>query len=179
MSGPPIGPGPGLSISREGAGFHLWGPGFSDAVGTGSISPVTASGRGARGHAGPSLWKNMLFNLASRAVPGCPQVSRGQALGKFPSTTHFAGEQALGQKQGRAGPQGRSAGHRWRQVNDEGVTCGSHGALLDASHVARQKLMAEVRKRHVQKHLKQIFSSVTGGPAGKAQPCSYQLRRQT
>lgn len=49
------------------------------------------------------------------------------------------------------------------------VTCGSHGALLNASHVARQKLMEDVRQRHVQKHLEQGCPAQPprpGGPGG-------------
>lgn len=65
---------------------HWWTRGVS--VGTGSISTVTATGHGARGHSGPSESKNVI-NFTSGTVPDCPQLSRGQALGKPPSTAHF------------------------------------------------------------------------------------------
>ena len=54
------------------------------------------------------------------------------------------------------------------------VTCGSHGTLLNAPHVARQKLVAEVRKQHVQKHLKRRDVS-DGFPVG----CGAWLRLDT
>ena len=53
----------------------------------------------------------------------------------------------------------------WASGGRPPVTCGSHGALLNAPHVARKKLVAEVRKQHVQKHLQRRDVSA-GFPRG-------------
>lgn len=83
-----------------------WTGGVS--VGTGSISTVTATGHGARGHSGPSASKNVI-NLTSGTVPGCPQLSRGQALGKPPQHSSFCGELVSGHKR-RGGQDPRDEG---------------------------------------------------------------------
>ena len=58
------------------------------------------------------------------------------------------------------------------------VTCRSHSTLLDTSHVARHKLMAEVRERHVQEHLEQRFQAeLPGGPGRgtrRKAPCTCE-----
>lgn len=106
----------------------------------GSISPVTAAGRGAR--------KAVPFNLPSE--PGCGgrpahvcPVSEKTSQGRGPHT--------------RTGT-GTGSGCAWQLP-----TCRSHGALLDASHVAGHELVADVRERHVQQHLQRRFPAELPG----------------
>lgn len=115
------------SWKRDAPGAHLWQP----AWGGRPFSPVFTEE--------PALQPHI------RDSPGLPWiVSRPGVVGISQQTFNFVSEQSLGRKQPGVG----------EAAAELQVTCRSHGALLHAAYVARQKLMAEVRKHHVQKHLK-------------------------
>lgn len=126
-------------------------------VGRGSSSLVMSSSRGGGSRSVPCSLKTVVSSPRASSAQGRP--GRRQCPSK--ARVHFVREHTWGWKQHGAGwvretkRQGEEKGGVWSQV-----TCGGHGTLLNASHVAWQELVAEVRNGHVQKHLPWRFEAV-------------------
>lgn len=136
---------------------------MSAAVGSRAARPLVTGERDLQppGQLGPGLPR-------TPAGPGAAVMPEQSSLSFCPGA-HPRGGSSTGQGRPRETTrQGAGKGGAWARV-----TCGGHGALLDASHVARQELVAEVRKGHIQKHLHRRAEACDppGGPGSCTQPC--------